>query len=85
MWSRKCSLGSLRDEHEQEGGNQRRKVDHAHAGHELPDRGEDRLGDFVEDGVQGITRVNGDPGEDDSNEDRNEKDVREDCDEQAES
>ena len=65
--------------------NDRREVDHAHAWHELADRGQDRLGDLVEDGVHRVARVNGDPGEDNPNEDRDEKDVREDLDEQAES
>lgn len=85
MRSRKRSLGGLGDEHEEHRGDERREVDHAHAGHELPDRREDRLGNLVEDGVYGITRVNGDPGEDYPDEDRDEEDVRENCDEQAES
>jgi hypothetical protein len=61
------------------------EVDHAHARHELPDRGQDRLGNLVEDGVKGVAGVDRDPGEDDPNEDRDEKDVCQDRDEQAES
>src|SRR3989304_4464571 len=57
------------NEDEEEAGHHGRQVYHADAGHELADGGQDRLRDVVDNHVEGVVGVEGDPGENDAEED----------------
>ncbi len=75
--------GGAKEDDEEESGHHRGDVYHAHARHELTDRGQDGFRDLEHKGVQGVVGIESYPGEDDPRKDGDQQDTNQDLDEKS--